>query len=99
MGIQNHAPFLATYTENISFSELREKVFGIDACSWLYKGVYCCVYELATGIKTSRHVDFVMKRLEILEDSMILPVLVFDGKCVKLVEGTDMTLKFIQAII
>ena len=80
MGIQNLLPLLATYTEKISFSELRGKVYGIDAYSWLYKGVYCA-YELATGIETSRHVAFVMKRLEILEDSGILPVLVFDGKC------------------
>ena len=64
MGIQNLLPFFATYTEKISFSELRGKVCGIDAYSCLYKGVHYCVYELAAGIETSRHVDFVMKEVE-----------------------------------
>ena len=81
MGIQGLLPFLSTYKKEISFAELEGKVCGIDAYGWLYKGVYCCAYELVTGTETTRHIDFVIRRLQMLKDKGVQPVLVFDGKC------------------
>ena len=81
MGIQGRLPFLSTYKKEISFAELEGKVCGIDAYGWLHKGVYCCAYELVTGIETTRHIDFLIRRLQMLKDKGVQPVLVFDGKC------------------
>ena len=81
MGIQGLLPFLSTYKKEISFAELEEKVCGIDAYGWLYKGVCCFTYELVTGTETTRHIDFVIRRLQMLKDKGVQPVLVFNGKC------------------
>ena len=82
MGIQGLLPFLSTYKKEISFAELEGKVCRIDAYGWLYKGVYCCAYELVTGTETTQHIDFVIRRLQMLKDKGVQPVLVFDGRSV-----------------
>ena len=79
MGIQGLLPFLSTYKKEISFAELEGKLYRIDAYGWLYKGVHCCAYE--TGTETTRHTDFVIRRLQMLKDKGVQPLLVYDGKC------------------
>ena len=81
MRIQGLLPFLSTYKKETSFAELEGKVSGIDAYGWLYKGVYCCAYEQVTGKESTRHTDFVLRRLQMLKDKGVQLVLVFDGKC------------------
>ena len=55
----------------------------------VYKGVYCCAYELITGTETARHTDFVLRRLQMLKDKGVQAALVLDGKCPLMKEDAE----------
>ena len=46
---------------------------------WLYKGSYSCAYELGRGEPTLHFLKYPIKMLELLKESGIKPICVFDG--------------------
>lgn len=55
-------------------------VLAIDSYCFLHKGVYSCAYQLVQGQKTTRHIDYCMKYVNLLLSFNIKPILVFDGQ-------------------
>ncbi|EDR10092.1 uncharacterized protein LACBIDRAFT_233735, partial [Laccaria bicolor S238N-H82] len=46
---------------------------------WLYKGVFTCPTELATGKNTHKYVDYAMHCMRLLQYHNIQPYIIFDG--------------------
>ena len=58
VGISGLLPFISDCKDDINIINLKDKVSGIDAYIWLYKGAYCCPYQLGNGIPTTLHIDY-----------------------------------------
>ena len=89
MGITGLLPFLKDFAEDIDLTSCRGSVIAVDAYIWLYKGGYCCPYQLVCGIPTSVHIDFLVKRAVHLLELGIRPILVFDGRSPVLKHATE----------
>ncbi|KAI5287594.1 Rad2 nuclease [Ascosphaera aggregata] len=60
-------------------ARFKGQTVGVDAYSWLHKGVISCVLELALGKPTRKYVDFALNRIHMLLHFGIVPYVVFDG--------------------
>ncbi|KAI8873909.1 putative exonuclease [Ramicandelaber brevisporus] len=79
MGIAGLLPLFKSVMEPIHVRELRGQRVGIDTYSWLHKAAFSCAKELALGEPTTRHINYVLTRAEMLRSYGVTPVLVFDG--------------------
>lgn len=61
---------------------------GIDAYSWLHRGIYTCASEICRGKDTSKYVDYCMHRVRMLIHYNVTPVLVFDGAALPMKAAT-----------
>jgi exonuclease 1 len=82
MGITGLIPFCKEAISDISLFSLRNKnvTVAVDSYSWLHKGAYCCSDKLVKGVKTTAHIDYCMKFVNLLLQMNIRPIMVFDGK-------------------
>ena len=79
MGIQGLLPLLKDIQAKASVSSFKGQTVGIDAYCWLHKGAYSCSKDLIMGKPTRAYVNFVMKRVRMLINYGVIPILVFDG--------------------
>eukprot|EP00795_Rhopilema_esculentum_P002808 gene2808-1034_t len=79
MGIQGLLPLLRDIERKTSVSEFHGKTVGIDGYCWLHKGVYGCAKDIVEGKKTKGYINYVIRRLNMLINYNITPVMVFDG--------------------
>eukprot|EP00794_Sanderia_malayensis_P020244 gene20244-22226_t len=79
MGITGLLPLLKDIQRHTSVSIFRGKSVGIDAYCWLHKGVYGCAKDVVEGKKTNLYIKYVLKRVNMLLNYDITPILVFDG--------------------
>ena len=79
MGIPGLLPSLRSITTDVTLESYSGLRAGVDAYSWLYKGLYSCCLDVAQGIPTRKYVNYCMKRCELLVQNHVTPVLVFDG--------------------
>jgi len=79
MGIQGLLPLLEGITKSVHISEFSGKKVAIDVYCWLHKGVYGCSMELCNGKPTDKYVQYCMKRLHLLLQFNVIPIVIFDG--------------------
>lgn len=79
MGITGLLPLLKDIQVKTSLSNFKGQTVGIDAYCWLHKGTYCCAQDLMMGKPTRAYVHYVMKRVRLLINFGVIPLLVFDG--------------------
>eukprot|EP00826_Nyctotherus_ovalis_P057537 TRINITY_DN7874_c0_g3_i1.p1 TRINITY_DN7874_c0_g3~~TRINITY_DN7874_c0_g3_i1.p1 ORF type:complete len:434 (+),score=129.23 TRINITY_DN7874_c0_g3_i1:48-1304(+) len=86
MGIQGLLRALKSIQTHRHIRDYRGQRAAIDAYGWLHKGSYSCAYELTKHIPTtkyfpahSRHIDYCLRRVDMLVRAGIIPVVVFDG--------------------
>ena len=79
MGIQGLLPLLKDIQHKTSVSSFKGQKVGIDAYCWLHKGTYACAKDLIMGKPTRVYVNYVMKRVHMLINFGVVPILVFDG--------------------
>ena len=79
MGIQGLLPLLKDIQVKTSISNFKGQTAGIDAYCWLHKGTYGCATDLVMGKPTRVYVNYVMKRVKMLINFGVTPILVFDG--------------------
>lgn len=53
---------------------------GVDVYGWLHRASFGAAWELCLGLPTTRHVDFVFRRVQVMRASGVTPVLVLDGR-------------------
>ncbi|TYH01565.1 hypothetical protein ES288_A09G068800v1 [Gossypium darwinii] len=82
MGIKDLLRFMKPFIEPVLIKKYAGKRVGIDAYSWLHKGVYSCSMEICLDSnreKKLRYIAYFMHRVNLLRHHKITPVVVFDG--------------------
>ncbi|PPD90196.1 hypothetical protein GOBAR_DD12859 [Gossypium barbadense] len=82
MGIKDLLRFMKPFIEPVHIKKYAGKRVGIDAYSWLHKGVYSCSMEICLDSnreKKLRYIAYFMHRVNLLRHHKITPVVVFDG--------------------
>ncbi|KAH6924840.1 hypothetical protein HPB50_025717 [Hyalomma asiaticum] len=80
MGIQGLLPFVQKATRPANVKEFSGKTAAVDTYCWLHKGAFSCAERLVKGEKTDAYVSYCMKMADLLIDSGVRPILVFDGR-------------------
>ncbi|RKP18326.1 PIN domain-like protein [Rozella allomycis CSF55] len=89
MGINGLLAHLKPHLKTVTLRDLQNKVIGIDGYDWLYKGAYVDPVKIVKGIPTSVHVDYCMRKIDLLFQNNILPLFVFDGGALPMKKITD----------
>jgi exonuclease-1 len=89
MGISGLLPLLSSITTDAHISQFANKKVAIDIYCWLHKGAYSCSTELCQNIPTDGYITFCMKRLKLLLEHNVIPVVVFDGGPLPSKQGTE----------
>ncbi|KAF0388609.1 PIN domain-like protein [Gigaspora margarita] len=79
MGIQCLIQALKSIHTNISIAKYAGRVVGVDAYCWLHKGIHTCITELAMNRPTTKYVDYCMRRVRMMKQYNVRPLIVFDG--------------------
>ncbi|CAG8534045.1 14154_t:CDS:2 [Cetraspora pellucida] len=79
MGIQCLIQILKSIHTNISIAKYAGRAVGVDAYCWLHKGIHTCITELAMNKPTTKYVDYCMRRVRMLKQYDVRPIIVFDG--------------------
>ncbi|XP_004209496.3 exonuclease 1 isoform X1 [Hydra vulgaris] len=79
MGILGLLPLLKDIQVKTSISSFKGQTVGIDAYCWLHKGTYGCAKDVVLGQPTKVYIQYVMRRVNMLINYDITPILVFDG--------------------
>jgi 5'-3' exonuclease len=87
MGISNLLQHLKGITRPVLLSELRGLRVAVDGYGWLHRGAFACCTDLCLGVDTDRHIQYCMRRVEMLLSNGIDPVIVFDGAALPAKQG------------
>ncbi|KAG0638195.1 PIN domain-like protein [Tuber brumale] len=79
MGISGLLVRLGSIQRKNHIKEWNGTTVGIDAYSWLHKGVIGCAIELAQGKHTRGYVEYALSRVHMLRHFGVTPYMVFDG--------------------
>ena len=79
MGIQGLLPAVRDATEITNISKFTGKKAGIDGFVWLHRGCLSCGRELAKGLRTTKYISYFMKKIQLLINNRVRPLVVFDG--------------------
>jgi exonuclease 1 len=52
---------------------------AVDGYCWLHKAVYTCKKELAVGNGMDKLISYCVKRINMMRECQVTPVMVFDG--------------------
>ncbi|CAM9142255.1 unnamed protein product, partial [Discosporangium mesarthrocarpum] len=74
-------------THPVHIREYKDLTVGVDAYCWLHRGTFSCSTELCTGVETERHIQYCMKRVDLLRDHGVTPIMVFDGASLPIKRG------------
>lgn len=80
MGITGLLPFVQKSTRPANVKEFSGKTAAVDTYCWLHKGAFSCAERLVKGEKTDAYVNYCMKMADLLIQSGVRPILVFDGR-------------------
>lgn len=89
MGIQGLLPFLKPIHRQASLSKFKGESAAVDGFCWLHKSAYSCAQDLALEIPTNSYITGFMKKIKLLLDFNIKPIVVFDGNRLPAKKSTD----------
>ena len=89
MGIINLLPYLKQITKRVHISDFKGKRIAVDGFVWLHQAAFSCPKELYYDPKTPKILNYLAKRLKILEEAGITPIIVFDGMPLPAKLGTN----------
>ncbi|GAV82235.1 XPG_N domain-containing protein/XPG_I domain-containing protein [Cephalotus follicularis] len=79
MGIQGLLPLLKSIMVPVHIKDLEGCCVAVDTYSWLHKGALSCSRDLCKGLPTTKHIQYCMHRVNMLQHYGVKPILVFDG--------------------
>ncbi|KAI3404911.2 ERG11 [Candida oxycetoniae] len=79
MGIQGLLPLLKSISEPCTLEKFRGQTLAVDAYGWMHRSLVSCAEELYKGIPTRKYINYIRKRVEMLQHFGITPYMVFDG--------------------
>lgn len=70
---------LKSIEEPRNISQYHGMTVAVDGYAWLHRGAVACAWELGQGIASTKHIDYVIRRVQMLLNYGVTPYLVFDG--------------------
>lgn len=89
MGITGLLPILKPVLKRAKISTLKNKRVGIDGHSWLHQSGPHIAVDLYHQKSTTRHLNVINKKIELLRANKIIPIVVFDGDSLPSKRHTD----------
>jgi len=89
MGVSGLLPALRSIQTPISLEKYKGKRLAIDTYAWLHKGVFSCSLQLVLGHPTRAYIDYVLRKVRMLQHFDIEPYLVLDGDHLPSKAGTE----------
>ena len=89
MGIQGLLLVLKQIQHRKHIKQYKGEKVAIDAFCWLHKGAYSCALELAKGLPTKKYVEYCLKRFDVILESGVIPIVVFDGGRLPMKRNTE----------
>ena len=89
MGIGGLLPLLSPISKKGVISDFKGRKAAVDGFVWLHRGCISCAKEIAKNISTQKYIRFFMKRVQMLIDNGITPLIVFDGMELPAKSGTN----------
>ncbi|KAI9344936.1 PIN domain-like protein [Obelidium mucronatum] len=89
MGISGLLPLLAPIQKQVHLRELAGLTVAVDTYVWLHRGAFGCAMDLGLNKPTTAYIGFCMKRVALLKQFGIKPLLVFDGGCLPMKHHTE----------
>lgn len=89
MGVSGLLPALKEAQTHVTLEKFHGKTLAIDAYAWLHKSVLSCSMELAQGQPTQKYINYILKRIDMLNHFQIKPFFVFDGDYLPCKKGTE----------
>eukprot|EP01135_Chromosphaera_perkinsii_P005329 Nk52_evm10s343 gene=Nk52_evmTU10s343 len=89
MGIQGLLPMLKSIEDRTTIAEFAGQTVGIDVSCWLHKGAFACALDLAMGNPTEVYINYVFKRIALLQANRVKPFVVFDGAHLPIKKNTN----------
>ena len=62
---------------------------AVDGYCWLHKAVYTCKKEMAQGQGLDKLISYCLKRIKLLQQHNVTPVMVFDGGKLQMKTGVE----------
>lgn len=89
MGITGLLSLVNPVLKKQNISSFKGKTAGVDGFVWLHRGCVSCAKDIAKGIPCRAYITFFMKRVQLLIDNCIKPIIVFDGRELPAKLGTN----------
>ena len=89
MGIQGLLQVLKPLVRDSHVKDFRGQSLAIDGFSWLHKSTYGCALELCLNQPTRGYINYMLRKCELLRQSGVTPVVVFDGAKLEWKSGTN----------
>jgi exonuclease-1 len=88
MGISGLLGALNSIVVDSHIKEFEGKTVGIDIYCWLHKAAYSCPIEIVQNLPTDKYVRYCVKRIRLLQQYNVKPLIVFDGGPLPMKEQT-----------
>ncbi|CAN6620350.1 DNA damage-inducible protein Din7p [Trichomonascus vanleenenianus] len=89
MGVKGLLKEFKSIERQAHISSYSGLMVAVDGYSWLHRGSAACPDLIALGKSTTLHIDFVMRRIQLLLDNGVTPYMVFDGGYLPMKEKTE----------
>ncbi|KAI8612721.1 PIN domain-like protein [Chytriomyces sp. MP71] len=89
MGISGLLPLLEPIKRNKHLRDYAGCTVAVDVYVWLHRAAFGCAMDLGLGKKTTAYVGFCLKRVALLRQFGVEPLLVFDGGCLPMKHHTE----------
>ncbi|GME71432.1 unnamed protein product [Ambrosiozyma monospora] len=89
MGVTGLLPILKPIQNPVSLEAYRGKTLAVDTYAWLHKGVFSCSMQLALNQPTQAYINYIMKKIKMLNHFGITPYMVLDGDALPRKKGTE----------
>jgi exonuclease-1 len=82
MGISGLLQFLKEYRIKLNVSKYAGQTVAVDASCWIHQGAYYADFSEGIENATQKIINYITKRVRMLQEHKIIPILVFDGESI-----------------
>ena len=88
MGISGLLQFLKQYNTKVKVAKYGGKTVAVDTSCWIHQAAYYADFSDGTEKVIQKIVNYIVKRLKMLKENKITPILVFDGPSIEVKKRT-----------
>lgn len=82
MGISGLLQFLKEYRVKTNISDFKGQTVAVDGSCWIHQSAYHAEFEEGVESSTQKILNFISKKIRMLQEYKITPIIVFDGSSI-----------------